>query len=317
MRWVLRGLMIVVGVLTLAVYLAGAYLVYEVARAVWAIRPPLGTLALYLAVLTVVFAFVSYRVGTAQILRSLQVWELPEARAPMLYRRLGGFSDAMGIERPDVLVAEMGQPNALALGGGFGRGHVVVDRRLFSLLTFEELSAILAHELAHIERKDSLVQTVGYSALRTLSGLAALVLAPVLVVAAGLARGVAWIRGRPEAWTRTIPGKLQRAVVGTVSLVFFALTLAILAHSRRREFAADDRAAAVTGDPLALARALRKIERASEGPWSLLSPLYVDGEEEGPLTRLLSTHPATDERVERLQAWAERDEGIRVERRRP
>jgi len=317
MRWVLRGLMAVVGVLTLAVYLAGAYLVYEVARAVWAVRPSLSTLALYLAVLTVVFAFVSYRLGTAQILRSLRVWELPEARAPMLYRRLSGFSESMGIDRPDVLVGEMGQPNALALGGGFGPGHVVVDRRLFSILTVDELSAILAHELAHIERKDSLVQTFGYSALQTLSGLVVVVLAPVLIVAAGLARGVAWIRGRPEAWTRTLPGKLQRAIGGSVSLVFFALTLAMLAHSRRREFAADDRAAAVTGDPLALARALRKIERASQGPWSLLSPLYVNGEEEGPLTRLLSTHPATDERVERLRERAERDRRTRVERGRP
>jgi len=314
MRWVLRGLMAVVGVLTLAVYLAGAYLVYEVARAVWAIRPSLSTLAIHLAVLTVVFAFVSYRLGTAQILRSLQVWELSESRAPMLYRRLGALSTAMGIDSPDVLVAEMGQPNALALGGGLGRGHVVVDRRLFSILTFDELSAILAHELAHIERKDSLVQTFGYSALQTLSGLVVVVLAPVLVVAAGLARGVAWIRGRPEAWTRTLPGKLQRAIGGSVSLVFFALTLAMLAHSRRREFAADDRAAAVTGDPLALARALRKIERASQDPWSLLSPLYVNGEEEGQLTRLLSTHPATDERVERLRRRAERDDPVRAGR---
>jgi len=306
--------MAVVGVLTLAVYLAGAYLVYEVARAVWAIRPSLSTLAIHLAVLTVVFAFVSYRLGTAQILRSLQVWELSESRAPMLYRRLGALSTAMGIDSPDVLVAEMGQPNALALGGGLGRGHVVVDRRLFSILTFDELSAILAHELAHIERKDSLVQTFGYSALQTLSGLVVVVLAPVLVVAAGLARGVAWIRGRPEAWTRTLPGKLQRAIGGSVSLVFFALTLAMLAHSRRREFAADDRAAAVTGDPLALARALRKIERASQDPWSLLSPLYVNGEEEGQLTRLLSTHPATDERVERLRRRAERDDPVRAGR---
>jgi heat shock protein HtpX len=317
MRWVLRGLMVVVGVLTLAVYLAGAYLGYELARAVWAVRPPLSTLALYLAVLTVVFAFVSYRVGTARILRDLQVRELSERRAPMLYRRLAGFSDAMGIERPDVLVAEMGQPNALALGGGFGRGHVVVDRRLFSVLTFDELSAIVAHELAHIERKDSLVQTFGYSVLQTLSGVVVVVLAPVLVVAAGLARGEAWIRGRPEAWTRTVPGKLQRAVVGSVSLVFFALTLALLAHSRRREFAADDRAAEVTGDPLALARALRKIERASQGPWSLLSPLYVNGEEEGPLTRMLSTHPATDERVERLRQRADGGGRVRAERGRP
>ncbi|MFC7140088.1 M48 family metallopeptidase [Halosimplex aquaticum] len=314
MRWILRGLMVVVGVVTLAVYLAGAYFIYLFARSVWALRPPLSTLALYLGVATVVFAFVSYQVGTAQILRDLQVWQLPDGRAPALYRRLGAYSDRMGIERPDVLVAEMGQPNALALGGGLGAGHVIVDRRLFGLLTLDELSAICAHELAHIERKDSLVQTFGYSVMQTLSGVVVLVLAPVLVIGAGVARGVAWIRGRPEAWSRTVPGRVQRAVVGSVSLVFFALTLALLAHSRRREFAADDRAAEVTGDPLALARALRKIERASTSPWSLLSPLYVNGEDEGPLTRMLSTHPSTDERVQRLVERSEAMRQVRIER---
>jgi len=307
MRWMLRGLMAVVGVSVLAVYLAGAYLVSVLARAVWVVRPSLSTLALYLAVLTVVLAYVSYQAGTAQVLRDLQVWELSAARAPALYRRLSAYSEEMNLDRPDVLVGEMGQPNALALGGGFGRGRIVVDRRLFQLLTFDELSAICAHELAHIERKDSLVQTFGYSVLQTLSAVVFLLLSPVLIVGAGLARGVAWIRGRPGAWTQTLPGKLQRGVAGTVSLVFFALTLALLAHSRRREFAADDRAAAVTGDPMALARALRKIERASQSPWSLLSPLYIDGQEEGPLTRMLSTHPETDERVERLRDRAERD----------
>ncbi|WP_436923418.1 M48 family metallopeptidase [Halosimplex amylolyticum] len=317
MRWILRGLMAVVGVVTLAVYLAGAYLAYLFARSVWALRPSLSTLALYLAVTTVVFAFVSYQVGTAQILRDLQVWQLPEGRAPALYRRLDAYSAQMRIDRPDVLVAEMGQPNALALGGGLGAGHIVVDRRLFGLLTLDELSAICAHELAHIERKDSLVQTFGYSAMQTLSGVVVLVLAPILVVGAGVARGVAWIRGRPEAWSRTVPGRLQRAVAGSVSLVFFALTLALLAHSRRREFAADDRAAEVTGDPIALARALRKIERASRSPWSLLSPLYVNGEEEGPLTRMLSTHPATDERVERLLDRSDGERRVRIAQGRP
>jgi len=308
MRWVLRGLMVVVGVVTLGIYLAAAYVVVVLAQSLWAERPSLSTFALYTAVVTLTFAFLSYRVGTAQILRELRVWPLPDSRAQPLYRRLAAYGDRMDIDRPDVLVAEMGQPNALALGGVLGRGHVVVDRRLFRLLTLEELSAICAHELAHIERKDTFVQTLGYSLLQTLSGLVFLVLAPVLFVGAGLARGVAWIRGRPGAWTRTLPGRLHRAVAGAVSLAFFAVTLALLAHSRRREFAADDRAAAVTGNPLALARALRKIERASERPWSLLSPLYVEGEDEGPLRRMLSTHPDTDERVERLQQRAEREQ---------
>jgi heat shock protein HtpX len=73
----------------------------------------------------------------------------------------------------------------------------------------------------------------------------------------------------------------------------------------------------VTGRPLALARALRKIERAGQPGGGLLSPLYVHAEEEDPLTRLLSTHPPMDARVERLVELAEtrgaRDDDGRVD----
>jgi len=306
-RPVLRLLMVVVGAATLSVYLGAAYLGYLLVRTVWELRPPPGTVALYLVAVTVAFAYVSYQVGTAQVLRDLQVRPLAPEQAPALYRRLAAYSDEMGIERPELLLADTGQPNALALGGGLGRGRIVVDWRLVRLLSLDELSAICAHELAHIENRDSLVQTFGYSALQTLSGLVTLALAPLFLAATGLARAAAWIRGRPDAWDRTVPGRAQRAVGALVAGVFFALTLVLLAHSRRREFAADDRAAEVTGDSLALARALVKIENAGQSPWKLLSPLYVNGHEDGPLTRLLSTHPATDERVERLRERTDRE----------
>jgi len=300
-RPVLRALMAVVGVATLAVYLGVASLAYLLVATVWQLRPSLSALALYLVALTLVFTYVSYQVGTARILQQLQARSLEPAQAPQLHRRIATLSEEMGVAHPEVLVAAMDRPNALALGGAVGRGTVVVDRHLFRLLTADELVAILAHELAHIERRDSVVQTLGYSVLRTLSGVVFLLLAPVLLLVTGLARAAAWISGRPASWTETLPGKLGRLVGGGVALVFFALTLALLAHSRRREFAADDRAAEATGDPLALARALRKIERASGSPLDLLTPLYTTGDDEQRLLRMLSTHPETDERVERLR----------------
>jgi len=304
--------MAVVGLTTLAVYLAAAYLVYLLVEAVWAVRPSLGTLLVSLAIATLLSAYVSYQVGTARLLRSVRAWELSPERAPALYRRLSAYSDELGIDEPHLLVGDVGQPNAFALGGGLGRGVVVVDRRLFRLLTLDELSAILAHELAHIDNRDSLVQTFGFSALQTLSSVVLLAILPVLVLTTGFARGLAWLRGRPHEWERTIPGLVRRVVETGVSAGLFALTLGLLALSRRREFAADDRAATVTGDPLALARALRKIERATDpGRW-LRSQLYVRGEEDDVLLRLLSTHPATDERVERLREHAdERQSGPR------
>jgi len=303
--------MVVVGVTTFAVYLAATYLVYLLARAVWALRPSTGTLVLGLALATLLSAYVSYQVGTARLLRSTRAWKLPPEGAPVLHRRLAAYSDEMGIARPLLLVGDVGQPNAFAIGGGLGRGAVVVDRRLFGLLGLEELSAILAHELAHIDHRDSLVQTFGFSALQTLSSVLFLVVAPVLVLSTGFARALAWVRGRPSQWERTLPGLFRRGVEATVSGGLFALTLGLLALSRRRELAADDRAAAVTGDPIALARALRKIERATDPRWAIEAQLYVRGDEDNTLLRLLSTHPATDERVERLREHAEAQSGAR------
>jgi len=304
-RPALRVLMAVVGLTTLAVYLVAAYLVYLLVEAVWAVRPSPGTLLLSLAIATLLSAYVSYQVGTARLLRSVRAWELTPERAPALYRRLSAYSEELGIDEPHLLVGDVGQPNAFALGGGLGGGVVVVDRRLFGLLTLDELSAIVAHELAHIDNRDSLVQTFGFSALQTLTSLVLLAILPVLVLTTGFARGLAWLRGRPHEWERTIPGLVRRVVETGVSAGLFALTLGLLALSRRREFAADDRAATVTGDPLALARALRKIERATDPHRWLRSQLYVRGEEDDVLLRLLSTHPATDERVERLREHAD------------
>ena len=129
------------------------YLLYLLARVVWTCARRRALLA-GLALATVISAYVSYRVGSA----------------PELYRRLSTYSDEMGIERPHLLVGDVGQPNAFAVGGGLGRGAVVLDRRLFGLLSLDELSAIVAHELAHVDHRDSMVQTFGFSALQTLSG---------------------------------------------------------------------------------------------------------------------------------------------------
>ena len=88
---------------------------------------------------------------------------------------------------------------------------------------------------------------------------------------------------------------------GFASLV--AVGLAAFWVGRRVQYAADDRAATVTGDPVALARALRRIERATEPPRGLLAPLYVRGEEDA-WTELFSTHPPYADRIARIRADA-------------
>jgi len=85
---------------------------------------------------------------------------------------------------------------------------------------------------------------------------------------------------------------------------FVLATLLVRARSRNREFAADDRAAGVTGDPLALARALRRIQQATEPAWPF-APLSTHRETGESIERWLSTHPSVDERIERLRRRAD------------
>lgn len=94
-------------------------------------------------------------------------------------------------------MADIGAPNALSIGGPRS-GVIVLDRRLLTLLTMDELEGILAHELAHLERRDAFVQTLAVSAMRTLAALVFLLLLPVTLIGIGTARAVAWLAGQPQ-----------------------------------------------------------------------------------------------------------------------
>jgi len=294
-----RLVLATLGAASLVVYLAMAVLGYRLLVALWATRPSPTVLALVAFGSAVALGVVSYLAGTTQLKRSLDAAVLPRQHAPELYRRFDGLKARMRAGEPTLLVARLPVPNAFAVGGP--GAAIVVDRRLFALLSLDELETLLAHELAHFERRDALVQTLAYSVTESLVGLVGLALFPLVVLTGGLARAFALLRGDPGSWSRSWLARTQRSALAVVALAGLALTLLVLSYSRRREWAADDRAATVTGKPLALARALRKIERASTPDTGPLTPLYVHGSDENPLSRLLSTHPPMTDRIERLE----------------
>ncbi len=297
----LRVLMALTGLTVLAVYAAAAYGTYRLLLWVWSRRPdPLLTAAVVVA-LAVAFGYASHRAGTARVLRALDARELPRSRAPRLYDRFDRLTDGMDVGEPGLLVARMAEPNALALGGA--NGVVVLDAALFRLLTMDELEALLAHELAHLESNDGLVQTLGYSLIQTAMGLLFVAVLPLALLVLGADRAAAWLRGDPLT-SRGATAWLRQLLGAGVSVLLLAFLLVLRAHSRRREVAADDRAVAVTDDPRALASALATIERASQPRRGLLSPLVVHGDEEGPVTRLLASHPPMADRIERLRERA-------------
>ncbi|WP_276281857.1 M48 family metallopeptidase [Halorussus caseinilyticus] len=297
--------MALVGLALLVVYAGVAYLGYRLLVAVWFARADLLEVVVWTTGLTILLGYLSYRFGTAQLLARVDAADLPRNRAPGVHARLDRLAEAMDAGRPRLLVGRIGAPNAMALAGS--GGVVVLDRSLFYLLTADEIEGLLAHELAHLESRDGLVQTLAYSAGQSLVWVVVALALPFVLVGSGLRRAFDWIWGRPPEDAFAPVAALRRRVGQVVMVGFVALTLVLLAHSRRREYAADDRAAAVTGDPLALARALRKIERATKPRFGMTSPLYVRGDEDGTLTRLLSTHPEMDDRIDRLVARADRD----------
>ena len=302
-RLAFRGAAAAVGVLLLAVYLTAALFVADLLRALWAARPDPPVLLALLAVGALGSAYLSYRLGTAQILANLRDDRVPRERAPDLHRRVDALADRMGVARPDLYVTDARAPNAFAVGGGADGGALVIDRSLFRLLSPREIEAILAHELAHLEENDGFAIAMADGVGRSLVGVATLAALPALLALSGLAGAEAWIRGRPG--DRSGPfGRLHRGLAGALFAGFVLATLVARSRSRRRELAADDRAAEVTGDPMALARALRRIERAAEPTWPF-APLSTQKRTDEAAERWLSTHPSTDERVERLQELAE------------
>jgi heat shock protein HtpX len=299
-------LFVAVAAVTLLVYLAFAFATYRALLFLWAQRPDPVTTVVVAVGLALGMGYASYRVGTARIRYALDAVELPPGEMPALHRRIDALSERIGVETPRLMVASLSGPNALALGG-VRDGDVVIDGSLFRLLTAAELEAIIAHELAHLKRRDSLVKTLGYSLVRTATGLVWVVLLPVALLVGGVARAVALLRGEDPVAVRRTVRTADAMVTGLVVVCLFLLTAVVQAYSRHREYAADERAARAT-DPLALARALEKIERATT-PGGLLSTLVIHGDEKGPVTDLLASHPPMAERIERLRRTA-------VERRR-
>ncbi|WP_336036530.1 M48 family metallopeptidase [Halobacterium yunchengense] len=277
---------------------AGVVLLGVVAALSLDVRPAVALAVAAGTVLAV--GYLSYRAGTARVLAQLNAVPLSPGRAPGAYDRLHALADRMGVEPPTLYVARLAAPNAVSLGGP--GGAVVLDESLFSILHADEFEAVLAHELAHVERRDGLVQSLAYTVGRTLASFLAVLVLPAVLLVRGGDRLLAWASGRPGERGLPVHERVGRVVLVAVLLV----SVLVRARSRKREFAADDRAVDVTGRPLALASALRKMERATR-PRGLFAVLAPPRREQADADRWLSTHPAVEDRVERLRERASED----------
>lgn len=230
--------------------------------------------------------FFAYWNSDKMVLRLYDAQEVDEFSAPQLYRMVAELARNAEIPMPKVYIANQAQPNAFATGRNPAHAAVCATTGIMQLLSERELRGVMAHELAHVKHRDTLISTITATVAGAIS-----MLAQFGMFFGGRERG-----GNP--------------ILGLLVMILapIAAMLIQMAISRAREFEADRGGAIISNDPEALARALQKIhnyahqipnDAAEQHPETaqmmIINPLSASG-----LRGLFSTHPQTEERVARL-----------------
>lgn len=239
--------------------------------------------------------FGAYWFSDRMVLRMYGAREVHEADAPRLVAIVRDLAVRTAIPMPKVFIVPESAPNAFATGRNPAHAAVAVTEGLLRILNERELRGVIAHELGHIANRDTLVMTVSGAIAGALS-----------MLANAAAFGMAFGSSSDDEDEHASPF----ATLLGVLLAPIAASLIQMAISRSREFVADETAAQSTGDPLALALALRKIEAWSagvpmdRGTMATAHLFIVNPFSRAGIARLFSTHPPTEARVERLERMA-------------
>ncbi len=252
---------------------------------------------LFLA-LAVVMNGAAYWFSDRIALAAARAQEVGPAEAPMLHRLADRLAVQYRVPKPRVYVSPDPSPNAFATGRSPKHAAVCVNQGLLRILDEEELYGVLAHEFAHVRNRDILISSV------------VAVMAGAITLIANVAQWGLMFGGYGGRDDREQGAGGLLAGLFMIILAPIAATLIQLAVSRSREYEADHTGAEVSGDPMALASALQKLERATQAvPSQTATPafahLYIVNPLRGQtLATLFSTHPPLDERIRRLEAMA-------------
>jgi len=225
------------------------------------------------------------------VLRMYSARVVTDHQAPGLYRLVDRLRQRAELPMPVVALAPHAQPNAFATGRNAEHAVVCVTEGLLKVVDERELEGVIAHELAHIKNRDMLLSTVAATMAGAISHLAWMLM---------------WFGGRDGEGRSNPVGGLAMLIVAPL-----AAGLIQAAISRQREFEADRVGAGISGQPLALASALQKLDAyARRIPMQIepaaaalaqVNPLAAHG---GGVMTLFNTHPPTAERVRKLEELA-------------
>jgi len=248
-------------------------------------------------VLAMVMNFGSYWFSDRIVLAMYRAQPVDEAQAPALYRIVRTLATRAGIPMPRVYMLPEATPNAFATGRNPQHAAVAVTEGIMRVMSEDELEGVLAHELSHVQNRDTLI----------------------MAIAATLAGAITYMAHMAQ-WAMIFGGGRRDSdedgggggVVGGLLMIVLAplaATLIQLAVSRSREFQADASGAQMAGQPWGLAKALEKLETASKMAPMQATPatahlFIVNPLTGGGWTTLFSTHPPVAERVARLRAMS-------------
>lgn len=249
-----------------------------------------------------VMNFVSYWFSDKIVLAMYRAQAVTEAEVPELYGLVQELAERAGMPMPRLYVIPQAQPNAFATGRSPSHAAVAVTQGITRLLSRDELRAVLAHELSHVRNRDILISSVAATIAGAISYLAHMLQWAAIFGGFG---------GRSSDEGEGGSGGLL-GLLATIIVAPIVALIVQMAISRTRELSADATGARLSGTPMSLANALRKIDAyvhripmtaANEGTahMFIVHPFAGQG-----LMRLFSTHPSTEERVRRLEAMVGR-----------